>query len=156
MSDDKTSLTLRPLCRDDFGAVAALDRRCTGRARSAYLERRLQAALRVPKHHLQVAAELEGRLVGFVLARLVAGEFGRTETAALLETIAVDPDEGRHGVGRALLGEVESLARHKGARELATEAAWNDRDVLAFLHGSGFELAPRQVIECDVDRLARV
>ncbi len=144
---------VRPLTRDDFEAVLALDRATSGALRRSYFERRLAAALRQPRRHLQLAAVDGGRLVGFLLARIAGGEFGRPGVAVVMETIGVDPAAQRRGVGARLLAGLERLARERGAGEVATQAEWRDERMLGFLARAGFDLAPRQLLERAVDRL---
>ncbi len=72
--------TVRPLTAADFEAVVALDARIGGGARRGYFEKRLQAALRQPRRHFQVAVA-DGELTGFLLARKVGGEYGDPEVS---------------------------------------------------------------------------
>src|SRR5262249_41570885 len=69
---------IRALTAADFDAVVALDARISGVQRRSYFERRLRAALRQPRRHLQLAAD---DLAGFVLARKAGGEYGDPENA---------------------------------------------------------------------------
>ena len=86
--------TMRPLAPADLDAVVAIDAVLVGRTRRAYFERRLNAALRQPKLHLQFAAESDGRLAGYALGRVLEGEFGRTQPGLRLEVISVARELG--------------------------------------------------------------
>jgi predicted N-acetyltransferase YhbS len=152
MSAQTQSESTRLLSKHDFEAVVELDRRTSGRARRGYMERRLEAALRHPQRHVQLAADREGMLAGFLLARIVEGEYGRRHPAVLLETIGVDPDHQGCGIGRGLLERLETLMEKEGILELMTQARWTNRPLLRFLAGSGFTLAPRQILECPVEQ----
>jgi GNAT superfamily N-acetyltransferase len=146
-----TGITLRPLAPTDLEAVVAIDARLAGRARrTPYFKRRLDAALADPKLHVQFAAERGGELVGYVLTRRLAGEFGHLEPALRLEVIGVEPDAHGHGIGDALLGAVENWASRHGVTALRTQAAWRHHTMLRFLDHSGFELGRNQVIDCAV------
>lgn len=146
-----TGITLRPLAPTDLEAVVAIDARLAGRAqRTPYFKRRLDAALTDPKLHVQYAAERGGELVGYALARRLAGEFGRQEPALRLEVIGVEPDEHGHGIGDALLGAIENWASRHGVTALRTQAAWRHHTMLRFLDHAGFELGRSQVIGCAV------
>ena len=81
------SLTIRPLARDDLGAVVAIDAALEGRPRRAYVERRLPAAVREPELHAQFAASDGSGLAGYMLARVLLGEFGRTDPGLRLEML---------------------------------------------------------------------
>ncbi len=141
---------LRRLAAQDIDAVVEIDAQITGRSRRAYFERRLQAALRAPALHIQFAAEEDGVLEGYVLARRLDGEFGRVEPALRLEVIGVRPGEQGHGYGDALLGALEAEARKNGIFELRTQAGWKDHGMLGFLDHAGFALGSAQMLDCDV------
>ena len=143
-------LKVRRLAPADLDAVVALDAAMTGRTRRAYFERRLNAALRQPELHVQFAAEAGGQYRGHALARVLEGEFGRTQPGLRLEMISVVPAAQSHGIGRALHAALEAEAQKRGIRELRTAAGWRDHAMLRFLDGVGWQLAPNRVIECDV------
>ncbi len=147
---------VRPLEARDLDDVVALDRKIAGRGRRGYFEKRLASALRSPETHIQVAAERDGVLIGFALARVLRGEFGRTDPAVLIEAITVDPGCQRRGIGRRLIAAIEDVMRRKGIRKMKTQAAWTDHEVLRFLDSLGFEMAPRQIVECSVEQAARL
>lgn len=143
---------IRPLQPGDLDAVVALDARITGRARPAYFKRRLEAALRHPKHHLQLAAVSDGTLAGFVLARVSGGEYGGVQDAVLLESVGVAPALARHGAGRLMHQRLVELARHKGARALQTQVSWKDTTMVGFLAAQGYQLDGQWVLERQVAR----
>ena len=145
--------TIRPLTAADFEAVVALDARIGGAARRGYFEKRLQAALRQPRRHLQLAAAADGVLTGFVLARKAGGEYGEPEGAVVLEAFGVDPAARHRGSGRRMLARLEELARERNLAALVTQAHWREHGILRFLDAASFELAPRRILERPVHRL---
>src|ERR1039458_9585026 len=147
-----SGVKLRPLAAQDLDAVVEIDAQITGRSRRAYFERRLQAALRAPALHTQFAAEEDGVLEGYVLARKLEGEFGRVEPALRLEVISVRPGEQGHGYGDALLGALAAHAREHGIREVRTQTPWKDHGMLGFLDHAGFNLGGSQIIDCAIHR----
>ncbi len=152
----KGSPAVRPLTAADFEAVVELDRRIIGRSRRGYMEKRLAAALRHPGAHIQLAAEAGGNLAGFVLARIVEGEFGRSDAGVALEAIGIEPALERRGVGRRLLAGLEEVMRRKGIHELVTQAEWTNQPLLGFLGATGFSLAPRQILEGSTSLAAKL
>jgi len=145
---------VRPLVAADFDTVVALDGRAVGEPRRGYFERRLAAALERPKRHLQLAAATPEGLVGYALARIAGGEFGRPEPHVVLESVGVDPGAQHAGVGRHMLAELESLARARQLRSIVTQVDWRTHAMIRFVDGAGFSLAPRQVLERSVERLS--
>jgi len=140
----------RPLAADDLDAVVAIDSALIGRARRAYHERRLAAAKRAPALHAQFAVEEGGRVSGYLLGKVLEGEFGRSVPAIRLEVIAVSPEAQGHGDGIALCEALEAEARRRGIRELRTGASWHDHHMLQFLDHAGWSLGSNHVIDCRV------
>lgn len=145
---ETSGIAIRPLAKSDLDAVIALDRAITGRPRRGYFERRLASALRDPRGHLQLAATGARGLVGFALARVAPGEYGRAAPVVLLESIGVDPTMQHAGIGRRM---VSSLSRD--GRAIVTQADWRDHAMLRFLAGLGFALSPRLLLERRVARM---
>jgi predicted N-acetyltransferase YhbS len=137
----------RLLAPGDLDAVVAIDATLTGRTRRAYFERRLAAALRQPKLHVQFAAETGGKLVGYALARVLEGEFGRTKPGLRLEVISVARGAQGRGIGWALHAALEEIARKRGLAELRTATPWRDAAMLSFLAATGYALSGALVLD---------
>jgi ribosomal protein S18 acetylase RimI-like enzyme len=142
--------TLRALTQQDLDAVVAIDAAIEGRARRAYFQRRVAAALRQPGLHVQFAAVDSAGLAGYILARRTEGEFGRRLPALRLEVIGVRADQRGRGVGKLLLDALAAHAGKHGVTEFRTAAAWTNHRMLRWLDAMGFALAPNQVVDCAV------
>ncbi|MFL5246963.1 MAG: GNAT family N-acetyltransferase [Myxococcales bacterium] len=164
-------VTVRPLAAADLAAVVALDASIGGTPRSGYFAKRLQAALRQPRRHLQLALDDgagfarvasragqqagadDGGLAGFLLARKAGGEYGDVENALVVEAFGVAEKSRHRGAGRRLLRRLEELARERGISLLLTQALWRDHGILRFLDSAHFEVASRRILELAVQRL---
>ncbi len=131
-------IPVRTMREDDLRALVAIDRRITGRDRSAYFARKLTEALRQSDVRVSLVAERDGAAVGFIMARVDFGEFGRVEPMAVMDTIGVDPDYRGRGVGRALLSQLLVNLATLRVEQIRTEIDWRDRDLLGFLDHCGF------------------
>jgi ribosomal protein S18 acetylase RimI-like enzyme len=131
-------IPVRSMVEGDLRALIAIDRRITGRDRSAYFERKLEETLRESDVRISLVAEFDGRPVGFIMARVDLGEFGRTDSAAVMDTIGVDPDYGSRGVGRALLSQLLVNLMTLRVDKVLTEVDWSARELLGFLDRCGF------------------
>ena len=143
-------ISIRALAREDLDAVVAIDAAIEGRPRRAYFERRLSAALNEPALHAQFAATDANGLAGYILARVLEGEFGESENALRLEVVGARSDLVGHGVGRRLIEALVAWGRRHGMKHLRTVAAWNDHGMLAWLDRQSFSLAPNHVLDCAV------
>ena len=113
--------------------------RITGRDRAAYFQRKLADALTESDVRVSLVAELDSVPVGFIMARVDLGEFGRVETTAVIDTIGVDPDYQNRGVGRALVSQLLVNLGTLRVEKVRTEVDWQDRDLLGYLDRSGFQ-----------------
>ncbi|MFO1398743.1 MAG: GNAT family N-acetyltransferase [Burkholderiales bacterium] len=143
-------LTVRPLTREDLEAVVAIDVAIEGRPRRAYFERRVAAALREPRMHAQFAAWDDDGIAGFILARVLNGEFGRSEPGLRLEAVGVRTDARGRRIGAHLLDALCDYARRHGIREVRTQAHWTHHAMLGWLDAMGFALAACHVFDCAV------
>jgi len=140
----------RPLAAGDLDTVVEIDASISGRTRRSYFERRLAAALREPKLHAQFAVDDDAGLAGYVLGRVLEGEFGRIEPAMRLEVVGVRREARGRGVGLALERSIEDESRRRGLKEMRTGASWRDHQMLEFLDAAGYRLGRNQVVDCTV------
>ncbi len=139
----------RALAPGDLSAVVAIDTALSGRSRSAYFERRLAAARADADRHLQLAVDEQGGLAGFMLGRMLEGEFGRTEPELRLEAFGVRAASQRHGLGSALADAFEREAARRGAAAIRTAARWREHELLRFLDHAGYGLSVEHVLDCE-------
>lgn len=139
-------LTIRSLEAADLPALARIDRHATGRDRSAYLAHKVSEVLEQSGVRISLVAEDQGMAVGFVMARLDHGEFGRTFPMAVVDTIGVDP--GWHGVGQELLRQLIGNLRSLRVDGMRTIVRWDDHELNRFLSTNGFAPAGRIALRC--------
>lgn len=147
-ASDAGSVTIRALLPDDLAAVVGIDAAIEGRSRRDYVERRLASALREPALHAQFAAASKQGLVGYILARVLEGEFGRHEAGLRLEMVGVRPEARGRGTGKQLFEALTQWARRHAIRDIRTTADWRDATMLGWLAALGFRLAPSLIIDC--------
>jgi ribosomal protein S18 acetylase RimI-like enzyme len=144
------NVTIRPLSGEDLSAVVAIDAAIEGLTRRTYFERRLLCALNEPKLHAQFAATDDKGLAGYILGRVLTGEFGRLAPALRLEVIGVRSDARGQRVGASLFDALSEYGRRHGITEVRTTAAWNDHRMLRWIDALGFTLAANHVVDCAV------
>jgi GNAT superfamily N-acetyltransferase len=144
-------LPVRSITADDLNAIARIDRHITGRDRTAYLSHKLDEALNDSAVRVSLVAEHDGGPVGFVMARVDSGDYGRTAPVADLDTIGVHPDFAHHGVGRALLSQLTLNLAALHVERLETQVACDDLELLHFFYAAGARPAQRLVFEKKID-----
>lgn len=134
----RDNIPVRAMRESDLAAMIAIDRRIIGRDREDYLAHKLGEALYESDVRVSLVAERDGRAVGFIMAQVDFGAFGRVEPVAVIDTIGVDPDYRNQGIGRALLSQLLLNLETLRVELIRTEIHWRDRDLLAFLDSCGF------------------
>jgi L-amino acid N-acyltransferase YncA len=147
----QNDVVVRNLRPSDLEAVIALDAKTTGRRRDEFFKVKLQQNLVETGIKVSLAAEIDGALVGFLLARVYYGEVGQTEAVAVLDTIDVHPSFRGRAVGAALLGQLRTNLFGLGVKRLQTEVAWDELGLIGFFQHEGFHPAPRLCLELDID-----
>lgn len=86
-------------------------------------------------------AEVDGKLLGFVIGEIKVGGFG-SEVTGWIEMVGVDPEQMGGGVGRALAQALFGYFREQGVAEILTAVRWDSGDMLAFFKNLGFDRSP--------------
>lgn len=145
-------IPVRSMREADLSAIIGLDRRLTGRDRSGYYRRKAQEALSESGVRVSLVAELDGRLVGFVMARVDFGEFGETQPEAVIDTIGVEAAYKNRSIGTALLSQLLVNLGGLQVERVRTEVLWDDFGLLAFLKRCGFVPSQRLAVTRPVDK----
>lgn len=148
----ETAVTVRNLEHTDLPDVVRIDAAATGRSRPNYFELMLMRALNFAGLQMSLVAELDGQIVGYLIASLFYGEYGITEPSASIDALGVHPGMRRKKVGLALLDQFSSNAAAIGVATVRTEVEWDDFDLLAFFRANGFEPSKRICLELSLTR----
>ncbi len=127
----------------DLAEVVRIDRAITGRDREAYIRAKHAEAMVDSAIRVSLCARLDDSVVGFVMARVDLGDFGRTEPVAVLDTIGVDPGFSGAGIGTALLSQLFINLGALRVERVETVIAWENFPLLQFFHGAGFAPSER-------------
>src|SRR5213594_1219448 len=141
MPEVRQGTRVRPLDEFDIGRIVAIDERITGQYRPEIWERRVAYYLRRDPESSQVA-EVDGRVVGFMLGDVHSGEFGIEEPSGWIERFGIDPDFRGRDLGRQLCDAVLKTFRARGAAAVRTLVDERDAGVAGFLAALGFKPSP--------------
>ena len=146
MPEVKAPARIRPLDELDIGAIVRIDERITGIYRPEIWERRVGYYLRRDPDASQVA-EIGGRVVGFLLGDLRAGEFGIEEPSGWIERFGIDPDHRGRDLGKQMFEAICSHFRAQGATTVRTLVDRRDPAIGGFLKALGFNPGALEALE---------
>ena len=135
----ETAIRVRALSELDLGDIVRIAEKTRGSYQPDLWEDRVTYYLRRDPEG-SIVAESDGRVVGFMLGDVRAGEFGIEEPSGWIEVIGVDPDHGGRGVGRALGEAMLDGYRARGVSRVRTMVDESMPEVERFFAALGFEL----------------
>jgi ribosomal protein S18 acetylase RimI-like enzyme len=141
------TISVRAVTHADLDRVVDLDRRLTGQPRADFYRRRLAAQDAEPASFISFVATDGNGLAGFFFAHVLDGEFGGQAPVVVLDALGVEPDQRGQGVGRQLMAQLDQTMKARGAKEMVTQADWNEHSLIRFFAANGFALAPRLMLE---------
>ena len=138
----KKEIYVRNLEKRDLAAIVSMEERQTGVARPDYWEKRIEISEAIRPHWASLVAELDNRVVGFVLGRAGEFEFGLPGTVAWIEIIGVDPAFRRQGIAQELVKQFAESAEDHGIKTIFTLVKQQPERDRALLRQA--RLCPRQ------------
>ncbi len=146
MPEVQSGIRVRPLDELDIGSIVRIDERITGKYRPDIWEQRVAYYLRRDPDSSQVA-EVDGKVVGFMLGDVRAGEFGLEDPSGWIERLGIDPDHRGKDLGKRMFEAILAHFRAEGAVTVRTLVDQGDAGVAGFLKALGFAPSSLQALE---------
>lgn len=149
MTDKSILPVIRKMTLKDLKRIIEIDTKVLGTARPEYWEMKLTIA---EKHSpvSSLVAELDGKVVGFIIGDASGWEYGVPESTGLIDTVGVDPDYQRRGIASLLFREMISNLKKVGVNKVTTFVTWSDWELLKFFNTVGFKLGKMVNLEFDI------
>ena len=143
-----TDITIRNLRREDLNALVRIDSLATGYPRNTYFDRKFKRIFGEESQLLLSLVATHGeRVVGYIMGEANTGEYGIPEPVASVDTLGVDPDYKRSGIGRILLEEYCALAAKAGIVLMTTLVSEDYPDIIEFFKVNGFSPARMEALD---------
>lgn len=146
MPEVQATPRVRPLDELDLGAITRIDERITGIYRPEAWEKRVMYYLRRDPESSQVA-EVDGRVVGFMLGEVREGEFGLEEPSGWIERFGIEPDQRGRDLGKLMFEAMRRSFAAQGATAVRTLVDSSTPGVAGFLKALGFASSPLEALE---------
>lgn len=146
MPNVQNQARIRPLDELDIDSIVRIDEKIGGQYRPDFWEQRVAFYLRRDPEASRVA-EVDGKVVGFMLGDLRAGEFGIDQPSGWIERFGIDPDFRGRDLGKQMFSEIVGHFRAEGAATVRTLADGRETSVVGFLKALGFAPSALQALE---------
>jgi len=137
---NENGIKIRLMKTSDFDAVVKMDAKVRKVPRPEYYQVRFERLVQ-SKDYLPtslVAEAEDGAVVGFVMGELYIGEYGISQDRATLDTIVLDPDYRRRGIGEQLINELMSHLKSLVVRKINTLVDWHNSNLIHFFSANQF------------------
>ena len=147
------NVKIRGLSDTDLDSVVEIDKKIFGKERREFWKRKVLYSDIYPRPAL--VAEIDGKVIGFILGFVSGWEFGVPDSVGWIDTIGVDPEYQRKGIGKLLFTElikvfkksgIEKMPQTKdgkpkieGVNVIYTLVSWDRWDLMQFYHAMGFK-----------------
>lgn len=138
---------IRTLQVEDIKSILEIEAKVSNPAKPIFdIDLELTSKWTIP-FGLSVGAEIDNKLVGFILGYIKGSEFGVKSKIGWLNVIAVDPDYQGQKIGIALGQELMKRFKAAGATRAQSMLRWNHGDLINYFDALKFEKSPMIVVE---------
>ncbi|OGI69029.1 MAG: GNAT family N-acetyltransferase [Candidatus Muproteobacteria bacterium RBG_16_60_9] len=144
---------MRVMREADLDVIVAIDEQVSGQNRREYYERK--AAMLLNKRHAinsSLVAEIDGKVVGFMMGDVYFGEFGIPDTSATIDALGVDPALQNRGIASELLDQFVMNMKAAGVNKIYTLVNWDDFALEHFFASHKFVPSKRINLELALPR----
>ena len=141
-------VNVRTIRKDDLEAVVAIDKLITGQERREYYQRKLAMALDAAHNvNASLVAEVDGKVVGFMMGDVLFGEYGIVDASATIDTLGVLPEFQKHGVASELMDQFLMNMKAANVKKVYTLVNWSDFSLENFFSHHKFQPSKRISLE---------
>jgi len=139
---------MRVLKGSDLEAIVAIDEQTSGQNRRPYYERKL-SEITDPSRGINssIVAEVDGKIVGFIMGDVYSGEFGIPDTSATIDSLGVLPALQNRGLASELLDQFMMNMKAAGVNKVYTLVNWDDFALEKFFSNHKFVPSKRINLE---------
>jgi ribosomal protein S18 acetylase RimI-like enzyme len=140
---------IRTMLPSDLDQIIEIDIKVLGKPRPNFWEMKLELEEN-RSQAFSLVAELNGRVIGFIIGNASRWEYGVPETIGWIDTIGVDPDHQRKGIAKILFKEITDNLKKAGVDTIYTFVKRRDWRLLKFFNSIGFQKGDMINLELDI------
>jgi GNAT superfamily N-acetyltransferase len=99
---------------------------------------------------LNLGAEVDGKLIGFIFGEIKIWEFGRGETTGWIKVLGVDREYQGMGVGHKLGETLLNHFKKQNVKKVRTLVDWYEGDLISYFKSLGFNMLSMLPLEKEI------
>jgi len=137
---NQSFIKVRLMRETDFDDVVRLDQKILNMNRLDYYKLKFELLFKSGEFlPTSLVAEDENKtLIGFIMGELYIGEFGISREGASIDTVGVDPEYRRQGIGKRLMTEFLDHLKQLGVQKINTLVEKEDTRLMNYFHANLF------------------
>lgn len=148
---DLSGLKVREIRKSDVDFIVEIEELNLGIRRPNYWRRELEKN-REGRFLGSRIAELNGKVVGFILGDIGSREFGMPENMGWIHTVGVHPDYQHQGIAKLLFDDYRRRFMELDVDTIYTIVSLSDTMQLPFFEKMGFRPGNRVYLEISMDK----
>jgi ribosomal protein S18 acetylase RimI-like enzyme len=156
--DVSADIAIRFLGMDDLEDILRIEEKIIKELNSDNSER-LVSLKDTTMYHLQngdpllnLGAEIDGKLVGFIISEVRRWEFGRGGMTGWILILGVDHEYQGMGVGHKLSSTLLDHFRKKNITKIRTMVEWHEGELISYFKSLGFNMLGMLPLEKEISR----
>jgi ribosomal protein S18 acetylase RimI-like enzyme len=129
---------IRDVSEDDAPELKRINSAITSEVEDVDFRQIIREKIRKNDEDIGIVAELDGKVVGYMISYVLHGGFG-LERSAWIATFGVDPKHMGQGIGKKMAEEIFSIYRRMNIQYIYTSVQWDSVDLLSFFKKMGFD-----------------
>lgn len=153
-----TTTQVRLLTMDDLEDILKILEKIDKELKIESTER-MESLKETAIYHLQqvdplmnLGAEIDEKLVGFVLAEIRLWEFGIGEKTGWIKVLGVDPEYQGRGIGHKLGETLLGHFKRKNIKKIRTLVNWYDGNLISYFRSLGFDILNMIPLEKELEK----
>jgi ribosomal protein S18 acetylase RimI-like enzyme len=150
MTENSTSPpVIRAMASSDLDQIVSIDIKVLEKPRPEYWKMKLDLVEKQDSFSALVA-EINGKVVGFIIGGVSRWEYGVPENIGWIDTIGVDPEHQRKGIAKILFKAMVDNLKQSGVDAIYTFVKRRDWRLLKFFNSLGFQKGDMVNLELDI------
>jgi ribosomal protein S18 acetylase RimI-like enzyme len=144
--DISADTKLRPLRAEDIPELLLIEERIEKELgidepeRMEYLKETASYNIEHEDPMMNLGAEADGKLVGFIIGEMRLWEFGRGERVGWIKVLGVAPEYQGRGIGRKMGERLLDNFKRNGIKRVRTMVDWYAGNLISYFKSLGFDI----------------